>query len=366
MGKRTPLYEEHKNLGATIIDFGGWDMPVYYTNVIDEHNAARNAAALFDICHMGEIMIEGKQAFDLLQKTMSRDIGKLKEGKMALAVMCNEKGGILDDLTIYKFSEEKYMVVVNASNIEKDFNWIRKVNEENKFGTVVKDITEKTAKLDFQGPNAVEVLQQLVDFDLSEIEFYGFKEGKIDGVDAIVSRSGYTCEDGFEIYFSWGVAKQVWNKILEVGKDSGIKPAGLGARDTLRLECAMNLYGNEMDESKTPLQARYCWVVDFEKDFIGKKNLLKQKEEGVKEKLVGFEMLEGGIARHGYKIFKDGKEVGFVTSGTLGPTLKKAIGLCYIITKLSEAETEIEVEIRERKYKAKIVKLPFYKGTCKV
>lgn len=366
MGKKTPLYNEHKKLGATIIDFSGWDMPIYYTSVIDEHNTTRTAAGLFDICHMGEIMVEGRQALDLLQKTMSRDIGKLNQGEIALSVMCNEKGGILDDLTVYKFHNEKYMLVVNASNTEKDFDWICKVNKESSFDAEVRDVSNETAKLDLQGPRSGQILQKLVDVDLSKIGFYKFQEGKIDGVEAVISRSGYTCESGFELYFPWNFAKKIWDRILESGKKEGVKPIGLGARDTLRLECTMNLYGNELDENKTPLQARYGWVVDFGKDFIGKDALLKQKETGIKQKLVGFEMLERGIARHSYRIFKDGKEAGVVTSGTLSPTLKKAIGLCYIEAEFSDEGTEIEVEIREKKYKAKIVKLPFYRGTCKV
>jgi len=361
MGKKTALFEVHKNLGATIVDFGGWDMPVQYTTVIDEHNATRNSAGLFDISHMGEIKVKGKQATELLQKTMSRDVTKAKPGKMLLAVICNEKGGILDDLTIYKISDEKFMLVVNGANEEKDFNWIKKIKEENNFEVEVKNSSSEFSKLDLQGPNSEKILQKIVDFDLKEIGFYEFKEAKIDGVDGIVSRSGYTGETGFELYFPWDSALQIWNKIMEIGKEFNIKPIGLGARDTLRLECAMNLYGNEMDETKTPLQARYGWVLDLDKDFIGREAILKQKEQGVKGKLVGFELTERGIARHGYKIFKDSEEIGEVTSGTLSPTLKKALGLCYIKTEFSKPDTEIEIEIRGKKTKAKIVKIPFYK-----
>lgn len=359
--KRTPLYEEHKKLNANIVEFGGWDMPVQYTNVIDEHNTTRNAAGLFDICHMGEIIVEGKDAAKLLQKATSRNIEKMSDGKMVLAVLCNENGGILDDLTIYKFNENRFMVVVNASNIEKDFNQVKKVNEQNKFNAKVLDISESIAKLDLQGPKSQEILQKLVDFDLNEIKFYEFKECSVSNEAAIVSRSGYTGEDGFEIYFDWNAAPKIWKLILETGKEYGIKPCGLGARDTLRLECAMNLYGHEMDETKTPLQARYEWVVDCDKDFIGKVAILKQKQEGVKEKLAGFEMIDNAIARNGYELFKDGNMVGFVTSGSQSPTLKKRIGLCYIKTEYSRADNEFDVNIRDKLYKAKIVKLPFYK-----
>jgi len=361
MNKKTPLFEEHKKLGATMVDFGGWSMPVQYTNVIDEHNTTRNSAGLFDICHMGEIMVEGKQAFDLIQKIITRNISNMENGKIFLAVMCNKEGGIMDDLTVYKFNNEKYMLVVNASNDKKDCEHVKKVCEEDGFDATVKDVSPKTAKLDLQGPNSQKILQQIVDFDLNEIKYYYFKEGKINGVNGIVSRSGYTGEDGFELYFPWEKCPEVWNKLLEIGKEHSLKPVGLGARDTLRLECAMNLYGHEMDEIKKPLETRHGWLCCFDKDFIGKKALLKQKEEGVKENLVGFEMVYKGIARHGHKVFVNGKEAGAVTSGTFSPTLKKSIGLCFIDADFTDIGLEIEIKIRERLSKAKIVKLPFYK-----
>lgn len=361
MGKRTALFETHKKLNATIVDFGGWDMPVQYTSVMQEHNTARNSVGLFDISHMGEIFVSGKQATNLLQKALSRDITKPVKGKMVLAVICNEKGGILDDLTVYKFSSEKFMVVVNGANELKDFNWFKKIQEENSFDAEVTNKSSEYSKLDLQGPNSQELLQKIVDFDLHAIGFYEFKEGELDGIHAVISRSGYTGEDGFELYFEWNKAKQIWDKLLELGKEYGIMPVGLGARDTLRLECAMNLYGNEMDETKTPLEARYGWVLDLEKDFIGKTAILKQKELGVPGKLAGFKLTEKGIARHGYKIFKEREEIGEVTSGTLSPTLKKALGLCYIKTGFAKIDTEIEIEIREKKVKAKIAKIPFYK-----
>ncbi|MFH1588578.1 MAG: glycine cleavage system aminomethyltransferase GcvT [Candidatus Diapherotrites archaeon] len=361
MSKQTALFEEHKKLNATIVDFGGWDMPVQYTSIIEEHNTTRNSVGLFDISHMGELFVSGKQATELLQKALSRDVIKPKKGKMVLAVICNEQGGILDDLTAYKFSEEKFMVVVNASNELKDFNWLKKIKEENGFDAEVKNASSEFSKLDLQGPKSQELLQKIVDFDLNEIGFYEFKEGKLDGVNAVISRSGYTGEEGFELYFEWNKASQIWNKFMELGKEFGIKPIGLGARDTLRVECAMNLYGNEMDETKTPLQARYSWVLDLEKDFIGKQAILKQKEKGIPGKLVGFELIDKGIARHGYKIFKEGKELGEVTSGTLSPTLKKSLGLCYIKSDFAKTDTEIEIRIRDKKCKAKIVKIPFYK-----
>jgi aminomethyltransferase len=363
--KETPLAEEHKKLNASMTEFSGWLMPIQYTTVIEEHNCTRNNAGLFDVSHMGEIIIEGREATELLQKTVSRNIEKEKEGEMVLAVICNEKGGILDDLTVYKFNKKKYMLVVNASNEEKDFNWFNKIREENGFKAEIKNVSSKTAKIDLQGPNSQEILQKIIDFDLNEIKYYEFKEGKINGINSIISRSGYTGEDGFELYFPWDSAVEIWTELIKHGESHGIKPAGLAARDTLRLECGMNLYGNEMDESKTPLQARYSWVLDLEKDFIGKKAILEQKEKGVKEKLAGFELIDKGIARHGHKIFKEEKEIGIVTSGTLSPTLKKALGLSYIKTEFTQIGTEIEIEIREKKRKAKIVKLPFYKRKSK-
>lgn len=360
-GKKTPLYEEHVKLGASIVDFGGWEMPVQYTNVIEEHTATRNAAGLFDICHMGEILVEGRDASRLIRRATTRNVEKIKPGKMVLAVMCNPLGGILDDLTVYKYNDMKFMVVVNASNEQKDLDWIMKVREENGFNAEVTNLSAQTAKLDLQGPKSQQILRHIVDFSLGKIGFYEFAEGKICGLETTISRSGYTGEDGFEIYFPWGSAADVWNRLLEGGKAQGIKPCGLGARDTLRLEAAMNLYGHEMDETKTPLQARYGWVLDTENDFIGKGAILSQKEKGVPGKLAGFEMVDRGIARGGYRILHEGAEAGIVTSGSMSPTLKKALGLAYLKTELAESGSEFEVEIREKLCKARVVKLPFYK-----
>ncbi len=359
----TPLFEEHKRLGATIVDFGGWEMPVYYTNVIEEHNATRNACGLFDICHMGEFIVEGQQAFDLVQWFFSRDISSQKIGQMALGVLCNEQGGILDDLTVYKMRHDKFMVVVNSSTTPKDFAWIKKVAAQKKFSAKVSDISTKTAKFDIQGPRAEEILQKIVSWDLSEIGFYNFKEVEksLEGFDSIISRSGYTGEDGFEVYFDWNKAKEIWSLLLEKGKGHGIAPIGLGARDTLRLEAGFNLYGSEMDESTNPFECRYGWVVGKEKDFAGKKAIFAQKEEGLKRKLAGFEMLDRSIARHGYKVFAGGQEIGVVTSGSPSPTLKKNIGLCSVKPEFGEVGTEMQIEVRGTKYRAAIVSLPFYK-----
>jgi len=278
MAERTALFEEHKALGAKIIDFGGWDMPVYYSNIINEHYSTRLACGLFDICHMGEIFIEGEDAEKLVQKFFSRDIAELEIGKMALGVLCNEQGGILDDLTVYKIGEQKFMAVVNSSTALKDFEWIKKIKQDFNFNATVVDKSESIAKIDIQGPNAQEILQKNVSFNLSELKFYELKEEKnsLFEIDSIISRSGYTGEDGFELYFDWNKASEVWKKLLETGKELGIVPVGLGARDTLRLESGFNLYGNEMNESTTPLECRYGWVLNLEKDFVGRDAIKKQ------------------------------------------------------------------------------------------
>ncbi|MBI4044218.1 MAG: glycine cleavage system aminomethyltransferase GcvT [Candidatus Diapherotrites archaeon] len=363
MSLRTPLFEEHKKLGATIVDFGGWDMPVYYTNILEEHNSTRSACGLFDICHMGEIILEGPQAFDLIQWFFSRDISDLKIGQMALGVMCNPSGGIIDDLTIYRLGEEKFMAVVNASTREKDFAWMQKNQEEKGFDCSVEDISMRTAKLDIQGPAAEKILQKLVSFDLSKIGFYYFHEqGKsLLGLNSIISRSGYTGEDGFEVYFDWDECPRIWNSLLKEGRADGIVPVGLGARDTLRLEAAYNLYGSELDEQTNPFECRYGWVVGKEKDFAGRIEVFSQKEKGLKRALAGFEMLDRGIARHGYRVFSVDRPVGAVTSGSFSPTLKKNIGLCFIEPNLSQPGTRIMIEVRDKQLQAVIVKLPFYK-----
>lgn len=364
MPLRTPLFEAHKKLGAQIVDFGGWDMPVYYTNILAEHNATRNACGLFDICHMGEFIVEGKEAFDFVQWFFSRDISGQRIGQMALGVLCNEQGGILDDLTVYRLSEEKFMVVVNASTAKKDFDFLLAQLKKKKFSCTLKDITMQTAKFDIQGPNAEKILQKLCRFDLSKFGFYNFVEEKkgLLGFDCIVSRSGYTGEDGFEVYFDWSKAIIVWEELLAQGKDEGIVPVGLGARDTLRLEAGYNLYGNELDEHTNPFECRYGWVVNGDKkDFVGKKAVFEQKEKGLQRRLVGFEMVERAIARHGYIVFVQGEKAGVVTSGSFSPTLKKNIGLCFVKPEFAKTGAEIHVEVRGQKFGAKIVELPFYK-----
>ncbi|MBT8490250.1 MAG: glycine cleavage system aminomethyltransferase GcvT, partial [Deltaproteobacteria bacterium] len=354
--KRTPLYSRHLDLGARIIDFGGWDMPVQYTGVIDEHRATREAAGLFDICHMGEIDVIGPSAFELLQWTTSRNLEGQKIGQMKLSVITNEQGGIIDDLTVYRLAEEHYRLVTNASRTDNDYRWILKIKEEKGITDVqVIDATDKIGKVDIQGPRSQAILQKITTDDLSPLKFYYSVESKIQDIPALISRSGYTGEDGFEIYTDAGRIGEIWDSLLEAGAGHGLKPVGLGARDTLRLECGMMLYGNDMDETTTPFEVVYGWITDLDKNFIGCENLRRQKEDGVKKKLVGFEMVDRGIARHGYEVLKNGREIGEVTSGTFVPTVKKAIGMAFVPVAYKEPGTEISIRIRNKEANAQIV-----------
>ncbi len=360
--QKTPLYENHLRLGAKIVDFSGWAMPVQYTNVIEEHQATRRQAGLFDICHMGEFEIRGPQALALLQRVMSRDLSKQTLGQIKLSVMTNEKGGILDDVTVYRLQETSYMVVTNAGTKEKDLDWIRRQKEAGGFSAVeITDISDRTGKLDLQGPRSGDILQELVSADLSTLPYYSAIQTIAAGVPAIVSRSGYTGEDGFEIYADADRIASVWDSLIEVGGPLGMKPVGLGARDTLRLEAGMMLYGHELNETVSPLEVVYGWVTNLEKDFIGAPALRKQKESGVQRKLAGFEMTERGIARAGYRVLKEGQVVGEVTSGSFTPTLGKAVGMAFVPPALTAPGTVIDILIRNNSVKANVVKLPFYR-----
>ncbi len=356
MLKKTSLSEAHAKLGAKMVDFAGWYMPVQYTNVIDEHNTVRNKVGVFDICHMGEFIVKGKNSFDFLQKVVTKDLNRLETGKAFYTAMCYENGYCVDDLFVYKLKENEYMLVVNAGNIEKDFEWLMKNKIDN---AEIKNISDETAKLDIQGPYAEKTLQKLTEFDLSKLERFYFANIELNDIKTLISRTGYTAEDGFEIYFDADKAEEIFGKVLEVGKEFGVKPIGLGARDTLRAEACYSLYGHEINEESTPLEAGIGFVVKFNKDFIGKDVLLKQKNEGTDKKLFCFEMIDKGIPREYYKIFNDGKEIGFVTSGTFSPTLKKGIGMGYL-RDFKEFGGEIDVDIRGKLYRAKIVKRPFY------
>ena len=359
--KKTPLYEKHVALNAKIIDFGGWAMPVQYTNVIDEHKATRNAAGLFDICHMGEIEVKGPQALDLLQLVLTRNLTDQEIGQIKLAVLLNDEGGIIDDLTVYRLGENYYMLVTNATTKDRDWQWIKSIQRDKGFDCSLKDISDTMGKLDLQGPRSEEILQKLTEANLKTLRFYNFCESQVAGIPAIISRSGYTGEDGFEIYATAEKIGDIWDKFITIGAGWGIKPVGLGARDTLRLEAGMMLNGQDMSETVTPLQVPYSWLIDWNKEFIGSAVLKAQKNSGIKKKLAGLEMTGRGIARHGYKVFSTEKEIGIVTSGTFSPTLNKAIGLAFIDIAFSAPETEITVAIRDTMTPAKIVKLPFYK-----
>jgi aminomethyltransferase len=359
--KKTPLYAKHIALNAKIIDFGGWAMPVQYTNVIEEHKTTRSAASLFDICHMGEIEVKGKQALDLLQLALTRNLQNQQIGQIKLSAMLNDTGGIIDDLTVYKFAQDDYMLVTNAMTRERDWQWINDLRQSRGFDCTLEDISDNTGKLDLQGPAAQDILQTLTNYDLNNLRYYHFVEVKVSGKPAIISRSGYTGEDGFEIYAPATVIDNIWDTLLAAGKDIGLKPAGLGARDTLRLEAGLMLNGQDMTEAVSPLEVPYTWIVNWEKDFIGKPALIETRSKGINRKLVGAVMTGRGIARHGYKVLCGSEEIGLVTSGTYSPTLNKAIALAFVNIAHSAPDTEITIAIRDTPAAARIVNLPFYK-----
>ncbi|MEX0811694.1 MAG: glycine cleavage system aminomethyltransferase GcvT [Chitinophagales bacterium] len=360
--KKTALTQKHIDLGAKMVEFAGYSMPVIYSSINEEHNTVRNAVGVFDVSHMGEFLITGEKALDLLQKISSNDASKMTPGKAQYSCLPNGKGGIVDDFLTYMIDENKYYLVVNASNIEKDWNWI---SSQNDMGVEMKNLSDETTLLAVQGPKATETLQKLTDINLGDIPYYNFTVGKFTGVDdVIISATGYTGAGGFELYIPNAAAEKVWDAVFEAGKEFGIKPIGLGARDTLRLEKGFCLYGNDIDDTTSPLEAGLGWITKLKKeaDFIDKDFLKKQKAEGINRKLVAFEMTERGIPRKDYPILdSEGNEIGKVTSGTQSPTLGKAIGLGYVKTEFSELDTEIKIAIRNRQIAAKIVKLPFVK-----
>ncbi|NLA42057.1 MAG: glycine cleavage system aminomethyltransferase GcvT [Smithella sp.] len=359
--KTTPLYDRHVARNAKMIDFGGWAMPVQYTSVIEEHRTTRARASVFDICHMGEIEVKGPQALDLLQFSLTRDLAGQKTGQIKLSALLNDRGGIIDDLTVYKMDRDVYMLVTNASTRESDFQRVRSILEEKKFDASLSDVSDKTGKLDLQGPLSEAILQTLTPDDLKTLRFYWFITSQVAGIPAVISRSGYTGEDGFEIYAAADQIGALWDNLMDAGAKAGIKPAGLGARDTLRLECGMMLNGQDITEEICPLEIPYAWLLDWNKDFAGKPALAAIREKGIRKKLAGFEMTGRGIARHGYPVTKDGREIGHVTSGTFSPTLNKAIGLAFIDAENTAPDTEIAIGIRDAASGAKIVRLPFYK-----
>jgi aminomethyltransferase len=360
--RKTPLHSLELELGGKMVDFGGWDLPVQYSGIIEEHRAVRERAGVFDVSHMGELTVRGPQALEFLQQTTCNDVSKLEDGRCHYNAILYPTGGIVDDILIYRHSGEDYLIVVNASNSAKDFEWL--VQNVQGMDVEVRDVSHEYAQLAIQGPLAQEVVQKLTDTDLSTIRYYRFARANVMGVDSIVSRTGYTGEDGFEIYCTPDAAERIMRDVLDAGREHGVIPCGLGARDTLRLEAKMALYGNDIDHSTTPLEADLGWIVKMEKgDFLGRDVLEREQSEGVRRKLVGFEMLDRGIGRHGYPVVDGEGEIGVVTSGTHSPTLKKAIGLAYLPPEKTAPGTEFLILIRGKESRARVVPTPFYKRT---
>lgn len=359
--KSTPFLQKHLALGAKMAEFAGYNMPISYTGINDEHAAVRKAAGIFDVSHMGEFMLKGEHALDLIQRVTSNDASKLVAGKAQYSCLPNNNGGIIDDLLVYCIEPNKtYMLVVNASNIEKDWNWIQQHNTQN---VDMHNISDKTALLAVQGPLATKILQPLTGMDIMNLKYYTFTKGEFAGVDnVLISATGYTGAGGVEIYFEDkdDNASKIWDRILEAGSPEGLKPVGLGARDTLRLEMGFCLYGNDIDDTTSPLEAGLGWITKFTKEFSSRAIFEQQKAEGVTRKLVGFEMIDKGIPRNHYPINDaSGNEIGYVTSGTQSPSLGKAIGMGYVQKAFATEDTEIYIAIRDKQLKAKVVKMPF-------
>lgn len=359
--KRTPLFDEYAKYGSKTIDFGGWELPVQFTSIKEEHDAVRNRAGLFDVSHMGEILVTGSDALDFLQNLLSNDISKIATGQAQYNAMCYEDGGVVDDLLTYKLADNHYLLCVNAANIEKDYDWM--MENQHQYDVTIDNQSESYAQIALQGPLAEELLQSLTATDLSAIKYFRFQDDvEIAGHKALVSRSGYTGEDGFELYGAPADIKALWNIILEAGKDKGVVPAGLGCRDTLRFEAGLPLYGQELSATISPLEAGIGFAVKLNKEgFIGHEALVEQKEQGLARKIVGIEMIDKGIPRHGYKVFKDGQEIGEVTTGTQLPSSKRNVGNALIDSQFATIGTELEIEIRGKHLKVVTVETPFYK-----
>jgi len=360
---RTPFYEIHKSCNAKIVEFAGFEMPVEYTGIKDEHMTVRNNAGVFDVSHMGEIWVKGSNSLAFIQKVTTNDASVLQQGQAQYSCFPNGKGGIVDDLLVYYFEPQKYMLVVNASNIQKDWDWLVSQND---LGAELENASDKICQLAVQGPKAMQILQKLTDSDLSTIKYYTFKVGSLGGIDdVIISATGYTGAGGFELYFYNEFAQPMWDAIFEAGKEDGIKPIGLGARDTLRLEMGFCLYGNDIDDTTSPIEAGLGWITKFTdmKEFINKDIFLNQKNEGITRNLRGFEMIDRGIPRHGYEIVdEEGVAIGIVTSGTQSPVLEKGIGMGYINSSFSALGSDIYILVRNKRLKARVVKMPFIKG----
>jgi len=362
--KKTPLYEQHVEAKGKIIEFGGWEMPVQYEGIIPEHTAVREKAGLFDVSHMGEVDVKGLGAETFVQTLVTNDASILEDNQIMYAMMCQEDGGVVDDLLVYKFDRNHFYLVINAANIDKDFAWIKKVS--NNFDVTVENISDEVGEVAIQGPLAQEILQKVMAFDLKELPFfYSKREVDVAGVSCMVSRTGYTGEDGFEVYSKAGEIPKVWDALLEAGNGDGLVPTGLGARDTLRFEACLPLYGHEINESITPLEAGLNFFVKLDNDnFVGKDALVEQKANGIPRKLVGFE-LEKGVAREGCDVLKDGVKIGFVTTGYHSPTLGKSIGLALVQREFGDMGAELEIQVRKKVRTAKIISKRFYKKNYK-
>ncbi|AIF43450.1 glycine cleavage system aminomethyltransferase GcvT [Virgibacillus sp. SK37] len=364
--KRTPLFPEYEKYGAKTIDFGGWDLPVQFSGIKEEHEVTRTKAGLFDVSHMGEIEVKGPKSLEFLQRMVTNDVSKLVPNKAQYTFMCYEDGGTVDDFLIYMIEDAHYLLVVNAANTEKDYEWLVKHNDYSEDEIKVENMSAFYVQVALQGPRAEAILQSITEFDLSEIKFFRFnKEVYFQGIStpALVSRTGYTGEDGFEIYIAKEHGRELWNLILQAGESEGLQPIGLGARDTLRFEANLALYGQELSKDISPVEAGLTFAVKPKKesDFIGKKVLKDQIENGPERKLVGIEMIDKGIPRHGYEVLVDDQYIGFITSGTQSPTLNKNIGLALVKKEYTDEGTELTIQVRKRKLKARIITTPFYK-----
>ena len=357
--KATPLLGLHKELGAKLVPFVGWNMPIQFAGVLSEHTCVRERVGLFDVSHMGEIEVKGKDAKKFLQFLLSNNVEKMFDGSILYSLMCYETGGVVDDLLAYRFSENHYFLCVNASNSDKDYDWIAR--HASSFNVNIKNTSSETSQLALQGPDAKNVLQSLCDISLDDLSYYNFRRGMVNNVESLISRTGYTGEDGFELYLSPEKVSEVFRSLMEQGRSYGIQPIGLGARDTLRIEMGYPLYGNEIDNNPTPLDAGLGWVIKFDKgEFLGRGSLLKQKEQGSpRRKLVGLKLLTRGVPRAHYQVFKNGESVGEVTSGTFSPTLNTGVGLCYVSSEYSDIGNHLDVKIRDQLVATEVIQLPF-------
>lgn len=361
--KTTPLNQVHKDLGARMVEFGGWEMPVQYAGVIEEHLAVRQAAGLFDVSHMGEVEVTGRRALDFLQYLTTNDVSRLVDGQVQYSTLCYPDGGVVDDVTLYRSNAEHFMFCVNAANTDKDFAWMQKVLAESGIeGVTLTNASDNYAQIALQGPRAEDILAGLTDVPLKEISYYHFRQGEVANVPMLISRTGYTGSGGFELYLPPASAVAVWQRLTEAGESCGLVPVGLGARDTLRLEKGYALYGHELSPEISPLEAGLGWIVKLDKgDFVGRDALAAQKESGVPRRWVGLKMIDRGIPREGYPLYSGNRQIGSVTSGTMSPSLKIGIGLALVDSACAVLDAEVEVGIRERRLRARLVRTPFVK-----